>query len=310
VGGEDEGAGGGGGKKKQKKTKDKAGTPKKTGTTGIGALGLFLDALEERSPATCGISLPWRMMYGEHHVMKAEGELLMDLYHRICKIHQATKLMFRPEWSDLHGMPHGMSCTNENGNVYLSDEYAFKQLMPEYAQNLHLVHYYQKSVQEWLLKMEQSIPPYVRYLQDSYDHAFSCHANLQQIHYTPDYEETVTNMILQLRRAQGESNDGGKFLGPLPEFKAEDLKDDPNLEKGGGYPLYLYFKLKVAQGMEWDEERYLAEHPEVGERIKARQVIDGLQHFMEKGFAAGWEGTFFVAGAGAGEKKKERGRRE
>jgi hypothetical protein len=247
------------------------------------------------------------MMYGEHHVMKAEGKLLMDLYHRICKIHQATKLIFRPEWSNLHGMPHGMSCTNENGNVYLSDEYAFRQLMPEYAQNLHLVHYYQKSVQEWLLKMEQSIPPYVRYLQDSYDHVTSCAANLQQIYYTPDYEQTVTNMIFQLRRAQGENNDGGRFLGPLPEFEAEDFKDDPNLEKGGGYPLYLYFRSKVAQGMEWDEERYLAEHPEVGERIKDRRIIDGLQHFMEEGFVAGWKGTFFVTGAG--EKKEKRDRR-
>ena len=122
-------------------------------STAIGTLPRFLNDLERRSPTACGISFPWRMMYGEHRFLKP-CDLLLDGYRRVCKIHAATKLLFRPEWSHLHGLPHGMSCTNPDGVQYTSADGTFQQMMPDYTQHSHLVHYYQKSTEEWLVKME------------------------------------------------------------------------------------------------------------------------------------------------------------
>jgi len=83
-------------------------------TKAFGTLHQVLNDLERRSPTTCGVGFPWRMMYGEHRFLNTP-KLLLNAYRRVCKIHAATKLVFRPEWSNLHGLPHGMSCTNPDG---------------------------------------------------------------------------------------------------------------------------------------------------------------------------------------------------
>ena len=250
------------------------------GTTGVGILPRFLDDLEQRSPNACGVSFPWRMMYGEHRFLKSQ-DLLMDTYRRVCKVHDATKLLFRPEWSNTHGMPHGMSCTNPDGVQYRTDDGAFRQLMPEYTQHSHLVHYYQKSVEEWLVKLEQSIPPYIRYIPDSYDGVNHCPASLMQVTYTAEYEKVVRAMLDDLRRGQHQ-DDGGRFLGALPELTKKTFTDSP--EKN--YALYLYSKLKVAQRQEWDEDGYLSNVPEAETAIKEQKYVDGLQHFFDEGLAA------------------------
>jgi hypothetical protein len=136
------------------------------------------------------------MMYGEHRFLKP-CDLLMDAYRCVCKIHAATKLLFRPEWSRLHGLPRGMSCTNLDGAQYGSDDGTFQQVMSEYTQHSHLDHYYQKSTEEWLVKMEQSI---------------TLHS------------------------------------------------------------LYLYFKLKVAQRQDWDEEGFWGKHPEMRKVIEEQNM--------------------------------------
>ena len=255
-------------------------------STGIGVLRGFLDDLETRSPNACGVSFPWRMMYGEHRFLKSQ-DLLMDTYHRVCKVHDATKLLFRPAWSNLHGMPHGMSCTNPGGVQFRTDDGAFRQLMPEYTQHSHLVHYYQKSVEEWLVKLEQSIPPYIRYIPDSYDGIKHCSAGLMQVTYTTEYEKVVRAILDELRQGQGQ-DDGGRFLGALPEFTKQDFTDSPE----ANYPLYLYCKLKVAQRQEWDEDGYLTNTPEAKTAVQAEKYVDGLQHFFDKGFSEAGRGTW------------------
>ena len=256
------------------------------GSTGVGILPRLLDDLEQRSPNACGVSFPWRMMYGEHRFLKSQ-DLLMDTYRRVCKVHDATKLLFRPEWSNTHGMPHGMSCTNPDGVQYRTGDETFRQLMPEYTQHSHLVHYYQKSVEEWLVKLEQSIPPYIRYIPDSYDHVHHCPAGLRQVTYTADYERVVRAMLDNLRRSQGQ-DDGGRFLGALPDFIKTEFTDSPETN----YPLYLYCKLKVAQRQEWDEHGYFTNIPEVKKAVQEGMYVDGLQHFFNKGFSEAGRGVW------------------
>jgi len=162
-------------------------------------------------------------MYGEHRFFNTP-ELLLNAYRRVCKIHAATKLVFRPEWSNLHGLPHGMSCTNPVGAQYRSDDGTFQQMMPEYTQHSHLLHYYQKSTEEWLVKTEQSIPPYNRYILDSYVNVNFCPAGLTEVLFFPEYERVVRATREQLHRSQ-DQEDGGLFLGTLPESTKEEYAE-------------------------------------------------------------------------------------
>jgi len=224
-------------------------------------------------------------MYGEHRILKP-CDLLLDAYRRVCKIHAATKLLFRPEWSHLHGLPHGMSCTNPGGAQYGSDDGTFQQMMSEHTQHSHLIHYYQKSTEEWLVKMEQSIPPYNRYIPGSYDGVKSCPAELTNISYLPEYETVVRTTLERLRRSQ-DQEDGGLFLGSLLESSRQEYA-----EAEQDYGVYLYFKLKVAQRQEWDEEGFLGKYPEVKKALDERLYVDGLQYFVEKGFAENSTGAW------------------
>jgi len=161
----------------------------------------------------------------------------------------------------------------------LADDTTFQQMMPEYTLYSHLVHYYQKSTEEWLVKMEQSIPPYNRYFPDSYDNVKFCPAGLTEIPYLPEYEKLVRTALERLRRSQHQG-DGGLFLGSLPESSRQEYA-----EARQDFSLYLYFKLKVARRQDWDEEGFLEKYREVKKAVEEQQYVDGLQYFVEKGFA-------------------------
>jgi len=152
----------------------------------------------------------------------------------------------------------------------------FQQMMPEYTQHFHLLHYYQKSTEEWLVKTEQSVPPYNRYIPDYYDNVNFCPAGLTEVLFLPEYERVVGATIEQLRRSQ-DQEDGGLFLGTLPESTKEEYA-----EAEQDYELYLYLKLKIAQGQDWDEEGYLKSIPEVRKAIEEQEYVDGLQHLFKK----------------------------
>ena len=130
-----------------------------------------------------------------------------------------------------------------------------------------------KSVEEFLIKLEQSIPPYIRYLPDAYDHIQHC-AHGFDINYDPEYEETVRSLVARLEAASG-LGDGGQNLGPPPEFALGKLEN---------YELYMFFKVRVALRDEWDEEGYLKLHSDVRDGLGRNQWVDGLQQFMEEGF--------------------------
>ena len=134
--------------------------------------------------------------------------------------------------------------------------------------------------------MEQSIPPYNRYIPDSYDHVNFCPDGLAEIPYLSEYERVVRVTLEQLHRSQGQE-DGGIFLGYLPESSEQE-----HAEADQDYGLYLYFKLKIAQRQDWDEERFLTSAPEVKKAIEKHQYVDGLQYFVEQGFAGNATGAW------------------
>lgn len=198
---------------------------------------------------------------------------------QVCAIHDATKMLFRPEWSDPYNIPHFLLCTNANGEQYRTDEqwgdFGARMINEAGWDQLHLIHYYAKSVEEWLTKLEQSIPPYIRYLPDSYDHVRQCMQGFD-ISYPSDYEAAVHDIMTRLWATDRDGRtDGGLYLGPAPEFRQDKLDN---------YNMYIFFKLRVAMRDEWDEEAYLHMYADVADAIERREWIDGLQHFLEDGF--------------------------
>lgn len=80
--------------------------------------------------------------------------------------------------------------------------------------------------------------------------------------------------------------DGGEFLGPVVEFSVKGTNE---------YPLYAFFRIRVAKKDEWDEEAYLTLHPEVQEAIQKKEWMDGLHEFIMEGFNKGKKGKLVGA---------------
>jgi hypothetical protein len=214
------------------------------------------------------------MMYGERRVLRPPG-LLMDAHKRVCEVTEATKIIVRPEWVDFYNIPHFLHCTNEGGGQMDTDQGSFRGPLPEYT--IHLLHYYGKSVEEFLVKLEQSIPPYIRYLPDAYNLKKHCDARMV-IEYEGEYDRTVHSLMERFWRASAVGGDGGDFLGPPPEFPRNGLEH---------YDLYIFFKLRVAMRDEWDEEGYLRENQDVEGWVANGWWQDGLQQFLTEGFESG-----------------------
>ena len=163
--------------------------------------------------------------------------------------------------------------------------------------------------------MEQSLPPYNRYLSDlapsSYEEEEEeekekekeemidmCPEKLRPLSYTPVYEETVREVMGRLRGAQRkeeeeeeEGGGGGLLLAPLPPLSPAVFE-----AVNESYALYRYMKEKVENGEEWVEEG------EEGCGGGGGGYVDGLQRFLGKGFAAGEDGCW--------RKKRRRRRKE
>jgi len=132
--------------------------------------------------------------------------------------------------------------------------------------------------------MEQSIAPFERYLSD---YAAECKTRLSPTTYDPEYTAVVHDVMRGLREAKS-MDDRGIFLGPLPE-----LGEHFFLKAEEDCALYRFIKARVAQGVEWDEARYLQQHPELkreekqGRHEKTEEFVDGLHHFLGQRFLQG-----------------------
>ena len=59
-----------------------------------------------------------------------------------------------------------------------------------------LVHYYSKSIEEFLVKADQSVPPYIRVPIQSYDSGPIC--QLAKFNYSQDYQNAFRRAYQQL----------------------------------------------------------------------------------------------------------------
>jgi hypothetical protein len=183
-------------------------------TDSLGMVGALFEDLEATGQNLCSLVFPWRMMYGEHKVIKNNSALLMDTFPRICYTSIFGKTFFRYETAN-PDPPHHASCKADSGLTTTSvDRPDFKARFPQYT--AHNVHYYAKTVQEYIIKSEQSMPPVSRLLTHSYfetnNAATHIKCSMEPVQYDAAYSSTVRRIVDGLRLAQAGLGDGGVQL--------------------------------------------------------------------------------------------------
>lgn len=244
----------------------------------FGAVNRLLREVEAKQPQACALLAHWRMMYGEHQVLLDPTGLLLDSYPMICHVHHLPKMILQPDRVQLgEGVPHSCECTRPKDESMVLDSPRFKQKVPGFE--AHNLHYYARSVEEFITKSEQSIVPYIRELPQSYDGIKDCDATIHQaLEYDDNYVTEVRRLMTLLRKVaiEGQHSDGGRQLGPGGhEFVHGEI---------GSWDVYIFFKARVALRDEWDEAAYLSIHRDVYDGVGRGEWMDGLQHFMQVGF--------------------------
>jgi hypothetical protein len=224
----------------------------------VNKLNDLLVELEKKS--VCAISLYWTMMYGEGRVLKPNGTLF-DLYPRICKVFGLTKVLARLKYTEID-IPHNAKCkhnTNLTALTWSSNQ----------NPKIELIHYYSKSVEEFLLKRDQSILPYSREPTVSYrDSGPIC--NRFKFVYSEDYQRAFLYIYEQFEK--------------LSSLKLINLLPPPGLNIKHltipEYALFIYMKYRCIKRQEFDNEKYLSTNPVVKKLIENGTYTDGLHHFM------------------------------
>ncbi|CAF3374591.1 unnamed protein product [Rotaria socialis] len=221
----------------------------------VHALNSLLTDLERNH--VCGVKVPWTMMYGEAKILK-QNNTLFKAYPRECGIHGLTKIIARPNLTNFN-IPHDISCRASADTV--------KILTGNHNSKISLIHYYSKSMEEFLVKVDQSIPPFIRMPIKTYDLGPVC--SLIKFNYSKDYENIFLHSYQQLDAM--DSLKPKNFL-TAPMLTTKHMAD---------YPLYIYLKYRCAKRHEFDNEKYLATNREAKALVDRGAMVDGLYHFMD-----------------------------
>lgn len=109
--------------------------------------------------------LLFSMMYGEPTLQKSKLSL-MESYPRMCGVHSLGKPLMNTDKSN-YDLPHGCKCKWYTLSSPLHGLDIF---------NARLVHYYSRSIEHQVTKIEQSVTPYIRSFTSRYD-PFPCSIN-------------------------------------------------------------------------------------------------------------------------------------
>jgi hypothetical protein len=221
----------------------------------------------------------WMMTYTEHRVLKSNLPLI-DAFPRNCQLnHPLSKHMFKPEAAYDFGkkvFDHEIGVYGASIKTIVGDN---KKGGPP-GSGAAMLHYYSKSLEEWIWKKEQSFKEWPRNTSVYYSsmaHGVMC--DRLPIIWPTGYD-IASNLLLGLASS---IPDAGTLLRQSFAKRTNDMEG----------ARYLFFKWVIASGFEWDEEAYLETNPIAKEMIakgkkhpksNGRITIDGLHHFIMHGF--------------------------
>jgi hypothetical protein len=222
----------------------------------VNALHHLLLELEQRP--LCAVTISWTMMYGEGRILR-QNRTLFESYPRICNTILQTKALGRPKLTKFD-IPHAAECKKKVN-------YTTMTWHATAGSKIGLVHYYGKSVEEFLIKTDQSMPPYIKTPIDAYREAGNI-CNRIQYHYSADYTYTFLESYNELKILHS--------LTPIALIPPPGL----NINDTSDYTLSIHLKYRCAKRQEFDEKKYLSINTDAAKLIKNGAYTDGLHHFM------------------------------
>jgi len=113
--------------------------------------------LEMEHDNICALQVSFTQMYGETQMLKPNATLL-ESYPRVCQMRGIGKVIANPRHAKFR-VPHWVSCKEK--------DFMIKKVSPSNDSTIGLAHYYSKSIEEYLEKIDKSMPPFIRNPQSS-----------------------------------------------------------------------------------------------------------------------------------------------
>ncbi|CAF1444204.1 unnamed protein product [Rotaria sordida] len=218
----------------------------------------------------CAIGIRWIYMYGEGRMLRP-NRTLFESYPRICKTGLQKKVLGRASKTVFH-IPHGATCKNTSNQIVMT--WARRN-----NAKIGLIHYYSRSVEEFLIKVDQGFPPYMVSPIQYYTYTEKVVCDIMEFNYSQDYRRIFINAYKQLKMLYS--------LTPIDLLPSSGL----NLNQTSFHALSMHLQYRCAKKQEFDNERYLTINPGAKEAIRNRTYTDGLHHFMAT-FSSGAKGCW------------------
>lgn len=226
--------------------------------------------------ATVQIQVPWLTMYDEGYVYRrgnSPGDSLLTSYPRVCGFSPLPKFLYQSEFLETPSTnPHyGPPCPQGSNRTTVTASGS--------AKHPFLVHYYSKSLEDFVIKKEQSLPPYYRSFRERISF---CPLGLKAFPYDDLYVELVEKiMAIPFVAAEVENFGGGGLVsGPASAVNLTREEVGP----ANDYELYQFVKEQLKNGCNFDKECYLKRNPRAREAVSTGVSLDALQYFLSKNF--------------------------
>jgi hypothetical protein len=251
--------------------------------SGIGQLVPLLERLHVRNPKLGAAIWGWGETDNEAKMLRSPLTL-METYPRTCYFnfnHKVWNLM-----DSIHRlMDHSFDPL---------DPETTKREVFENSQHMWMIHYQMRSVEEYLLKIDQAFLEWKRSLTTSHKKCNSktrrSYGELQNARGTPKripYAKLYIKAVKAILDAWP-IDASTTYLAPIG-FRTIAYQGTQDWE------LYMFMKWAVASKYEWNERLYLTRNP----TFSLDLYDDGLHHFLSHGFYHNATGCFYTpAGEG------------
>lgn len=238
---------------------------------GLGQLRSVLELIDSSlGRSAVGYLVKWDLTYSEHRVLMSPESLLTQ-YPLSCR-RSLPKVWFvvdrcaKPK--DHYPVPHA----NFNESILVDDDFRQGMLV---SRPILMVHYWSKSVEEFIIKKEESFVEYPRQLK-----SVKLCSGMQALPYSNKYVEVVQFIM----KSTPNIPDAGEMVASRDYMTS---KYNPT-GSATDWSLYMFFKWAVSRRLEWDEQAFL-EHPDNAEALEQlyKKYADGLDVFKAEGFLLG-----------------------
>jgi hypothetical protein len=252
--------------------------------SGIGQLPHVLERIQSQYEAYEGEKLAaliwgWSETDNEHALLRSTKSLL-ETFPKTCYSNFNHKV-----WAVMDRVNSLMDHTMDPSDP------GYKRMVFEDGEHMLMIHYQMRSVEEYLLKIDQAFAEWKRSLTTAHKKCNSLtrssYGKLQDargpsipIPYSEAYRSTVGNIL------------GSWPIDTSSTYLAPTFHRTVAYGGTADWELYMFFKWAVASRYEWAENLYL----QTNKNVDLELYDDGLHHFLSYGFYHNATACFTAAG--------------